>query len=259
MRKILVIVTLICCTSIAEARLLRRFRVFRPLRPLAPATRVVSARVVSGSGGQGLCGRGACNVPVAVRAAPAAAPAAAPVTEQAVAENFGVDLDKLRPGGDAYRLGDRECSREEAIRAIEKGLPDDAGKLRITLIGPDAFRKPIEREVRTSELASRCLLWSVPPDHWSLRDLDAKKPAFKVDGSPTIYCQAPDGRVLWRQDDGARALENLRKVAKSYDAKKDPGPGSGGGIDWSKIPAEGWIVGAVLAFLALSSFLKGKP
>jgi hypothetical protein len=42
-------------------------------------------------------------------------------------------------------------------------------------------------------------------------------------GSPTIYLQAPDGKVLHRQDDYRPGdLGAIRKAIARYDAKKDP-------------------------------------
>lgn len=170
-----------------------------------------------------------------------------------VVENFGVDLDKLHETDDGYRLGGRVVSKQEAYEAIEKGLPDDAGKLRVTVIGPDEDRKRFEAEFRASDLAQSCVLWSVPPDHWSLKDLDTKQTVFKTDGKPTIYAQAPDGKVLWRQDDDKGAIQNLRRVdpKKPYDPSKDKTPNSPvapGLPDLSQIPTAVWVIGGVLLF-----------
>lgn len=172
-----------------------------------------------------------------------------------VVENFGVDLDKLHAEADGYKIGGRKVTKEEAYEAIEKGLPDDAHKTRVTVIGTDEDRKRFEQAFRASDIASACVLWSVPPDHWSLKDIDTKTTVFKVDGKPTIYAQAPDGKVLWRQDDDAGAIENLRKVNKPYDPKKDPGPnapvvpGLPAGIPWPLV-----AVGGVM----LVAFLMGR-
>ena len=45
-----------------------------------------------------------------------------------------------------------------------------------------------------------------PPNHWSL------EPGFVTTGSPTIYCQAPSGKVLHRQDDYQGGGEELSEA-----------------------------------------------
>jgi hypothetical protein len=177
-------------------------------------------------------------------------------TIEQVSQNFGVDLDKLHQEEDGYKLGGRPVSKEEAYHAVEKGLPDDAHKMRVTVIGTDEERKKFEQAFRASDLAGSCVLWSVPPDHWSLKDNDSKQTVFKVDGKPTIYAQAPDGKVLWRQDDATNAVENLRKVSKPYDPLKDPGPNSSpllpDGIPNIPLPL------VAVALLLIVAFWKGK-
>jgi hypothetical protein len=64
----------------------------------------------------------------------------------------------------------------------------------------------------------------------AIRDYDPKSwelsCGFKTDGDPTVYCQAPSGKVLHRQDDyqgGPDALIGaLRKAKANYDPKRDP-------------------------------------
>ena len=84
---------------------------------------------------------------------------------------------------------------------------------------------------------------------------------FVTTGKPTIYVQAPDGKVLHRQDDyqgGAPELaEAIRRIDPNYDPKKDfdlrkllriPNP-------LSKVPVAAWLLAAGLLY---GFFAKGK-
>lgn len=137
-----------------------------------------------------------------------------------VEQNFGIDESKLTGGG--YRISGRPASRTQVFQALEKGLPNDTGKFRLTIIGTDEERFPVEKDwaVRADDFKdvwARSLVWSVPADHWSVQE-------FSTRGKPTIYLQAPDGKVLHRQDDyqGPKDFEAIRKAISDYDAAKDP-------------------------------------
>lgn len=142
-----------------------------------------------------------------------------------VLPNFGIDSAKLnnRP---RFELNGHTASAQEAIDAIREKIPEDAKKLRITVIGDAADRKRVTDAFHEAEpaLKERTTLWSVPPDHWSLTNLETGKPIFRTNGKPTLYVQAPDGKVLHRQDDfaGAQDFEAIRRAIKNYDAAKDP-------------------------------------
>jgi hypothetical protein len=177
--------------------------------------------------------------------------------------NFGVVNSELQSNtnGSRYEISGRQASREEVVQAIEKGLPDDAGKFRLTVIGADAERKRFEDdwkaagEVALTALKNRCLLWSVPADHWSVKEV-----GFKTDGHPTVYLQAPDGKVLHRQDDyhGPGDFQAIRKAVDSYDAKKDPDRRKV--VDVPGLPSVSPVVwvGVILGVLVLLSLLPRK-
>src|SRR4051794_6832599 len=62
----------------------------------------------------------------------------------AVPRNFGVEVRKIS-AGERYALGGREVSRRQAFEALgaEPGrVPDDAGRLRVVVIGPAEVRRP---------------------------------------------------------------------------------------------------------------------
>lgn len=170
--------------------------------------------------------------------------------------NFGVDTDKLNGHDESYRLNGTPISQAQARQALAGGaIPDDAGRLRLTVIGAadltarvadDLARSPALAEWKT-RLVPQCYA----PEHWSVA-----RAGFVTTGKPTIYLQAPDGKVLHRQDDyddGPEGLARaLRRADPSYDARKDPDlrklrPH----LDWSLVPPPLWLlaVGAVWLFL----------
>jgi hypothetical protein len=136
---------------------------------------------------------------------------------------FGVARDKL-PDGPRYLLNGRPIAAAEAHDIVERGLPDDEGKLRVTIIGPDELRRRVHREIEAhpafASLRDSIAVRDYRPDHWSLQV------GFVTTGQPTIYCQAPSGRVLHRQDDyagGADAVVTaIRKAKDNYDPRRDP-------------------------------------
>jgi hypothetical protein len=127
-----------------------------------------------------------------------------------VEENYGIDREKLN----------REPRRTIQATAI----PDDTKKLRLTLIGADADRKPIESDLAShpllTPLKDQFVLWSKAPDHSSVKNV-----GFVTAGHPSIYVQSADGKVLHRQDSyrGPEQLaEAIRKANPNYDPKNDP-------------------------------------
>ena len=121
--------------------------------------------------------------------------------------------------------GVRRISKPESFRLLEQGLPDDAGKRRLTLIGSEADCKRVADDLAGHPALARYrndfTVQSYRPDHW-----DVKDKGFKVGGTPTVYVQAPDGLVLHRQDSYAGGPEALAKAlmrtAPDYDPAKDP-------------------------------------
>lgn len=124
----------------------------------------------------------------------------------------GVYQDKLR--GSRITINGRDI--------VGDPIPDDSKKLTVTVIGTKADRDKAAAELRTHPDAERFNVWSVPPDHHSLKDTETGKTVYKTDGTPTLYVQAPDGKVLHRQDDAVNVVDAVRKAVKGYDAAKDP-------------------------------------
>jgi hypothetical protein len=149
-----------------------------------------------------------------------------PVVEQDGVKNFGIDREQLGQPKERITLGGREITHAEAKQLLEaSGLADDSSKLRLTIIGSEADRKRVLDDLKgpLADLAGGFLVQSYAPDQWAVA-----RAGFQTGGKPTIYVQAPSGKVLHRQDDYAdgadglrRALEAIRKPDPNYDPTKD--------------------------------------
>ncbi len=165
--------------------------------------------------------------PPGAGAAPASKPEGQlPVVEQDGVQNFGIDRAGLDGSAERITLDGRQITRAEATRILQAGsLTDDSGKLRLTVIGTEADRRRVLDDLKgpLTDIAGQCLVQDYPPDHWAVAGV-----GFYTAGKPTIYVQAPDGKVLHRQDDyadgpeGLRlAFERLRKPDPNYQPDKD--------------------------------------
>lgn len=134
-----------------------------------------------------------------------------------------------------YTFQGQEIGKEKAYAILgATDLIDDSKKATVSVIGPDKVRKETLSALKAS-LGDGFKYWEGLPEDWSF------DPGFKKVGNPvTIYCQAPDGKVLHRQDDldgGTQAaieairkanpsydpaIEAIRKANPSYDPAKDP-------------------------------------
>lgn len=134
-------------------------------------------------------------------------------------QDFGVSWSPSGP--EKYTYKGEPVRRSDAVEMIEKGVPDDRGKLRLTVIGSEAERKRVVDDVARSPMAGQLLVQAYAPDHWAVKDA-----GFKTDGHPTVYVQAPAGQVLHRQDDYSDGAEGLlaavRKADPNYRPDKDP-------------------------------------
>lgn len=202
----------------------------------------------------GACdGGGACD--------PCRCRQAAPV--RPVDANYGVEMDKLARGQERYVLNGRLATSADAREALAGGsVPDDKGRLRLTVIGDPAARKRVVGDLATApelaEFRERFVVQDYAPDHWAV-----SRTGFFAGGAPTVYVQGPDGRVLHRQDDyrGPADLAGaLRRADPAYDRERDPDlrklprllP-----VDLSRIPAAAWLLAA--GALVLLLLRKGLP
>jgi hypothetical protein len=167
--------------------------------------------------------------------------------------NFGVDLDRLHAGEERYHLNGVPVSREKAAQTMAGNtIPDDAARLRLTVIGDDGGRvaQDLDNAPALAPWKDRLVVQTYPPNHWAVA-----KAGFFTQGKPTIYLQTPAGKVLHRQDDyadGADGLANaLRRADPDYDPSKDADLRRSPRFNLSRIPAPMWIavaIGAVLLF-----------
>lgn len=138
--------------------------------------------------------------------------------------NFGLTRREVKRGPRHIHNG-QEVSKARLMEVLGKPvLRDDSGELCLTVIGAETERKAVLADLASSPLLSpwkgRIKVKDFDPTHWAVKDA-----GFVTTGKPTIYCQAPDGKVLHRQDEyrGAEALaEALRKADPSYAPQKDP-------------------------------------
>lgn len=184
-------------------------------------------------------------------------PVAAPVEKaEADVPNYGVDLARLSgERGERYRLNGLPVTREGARQAlVGASVPDDAGRLRLTVIGDPAVTGPVTRDLAAAPALApwkdRLVVQAYPPQHWAVA-----KAGFHTTGTPTVYVQAPSGKVLHRQDDYADGAEGLaqalRRADPNYDPAKDPDLRKAARFDLSRIPLPAWILAAVAAVFVL--------
>jgi hypothetical protein len=71
-----------------------------------------------------------------------------------------------------YLLNGAPVDAREARDAVEKGIVDDRRKLRVTVIGPDAARTKVRREIEThpefTALRDVMSIRDYSPDHWAV-------------------------------------------------------------------------------------------
>jgi hypothetical protein len=176
---------------------------------------------------------------------------------------FGVDPSRIRR--DRTSINGRSVTTQEAIKALEANLPDDARHLRVTVIGPDDSRKAVLGDLQTHpSLAAwkgQLVVQEYGPEDWAV-----KGAGFHAGGTPTIYVQSPGGTVLHRQDGYGGPDElaaALRKLDPNYDAKKDPDRrrilptlGLNINVPWSVYAVAG--AAAVIALLGKNRWLRRK-
>lgn len=185
---------------------------------------------------------------------------APPQVEVDGTQNFGVDWQKIEGHGATY--AGLPISNESAKRMIENEIPDHKQKFHLVVIGTEAERKGVIDQLAQLEpqIAGRVLPRSVKPGEFSLKDSATGQTVYK-DGNPSVYFQAPDGKVLHRQADGANVVDAIRKAVKHYDADKDPDmrKPQPGPLSLPGLPSHPAIIPAIgMAALALFALLKGQ-
>jgi len=141
---------------------------------------------------------------------------------EAVTRDFGVMRERLA-NRERFSLGGVPVSADDAREALA-AIPDDSQQLRLTVIGAEKDRRAVlddlEHHAALAPLRERILVQSYEPEHWAVAGA-----GFVTVGAPTIYLQAPDGRVLHRQDEyrgPERLAAALRKADPNYRPEADP-------------------------------------
>lgn len=188
-------------------------------------------------------------------------PCPLPATEQPVL-NFGLVTSKINQKGPRYLIGDKEVSREQARKAVQTGtLEDDSHKLRVTVFGSPAKTKPVAEAIAASDVGSKVLVQQYQPDDPMVKGL-----GFKTEADPTVYVQAPEGKVLHRSRgplDPQAAVQQVRKANSGYDPNKDPDVNNPPGplpfkLDFSSVPQWAWGALATLAIVLVLHRRKEK-
>lgn len=147
-----------------------------------------------------------------------------------VVQNFGVEVGKLatRP---RWTLNGREVSRAQAFEAVSASdkIPDDAGRVRLTVIGGKADREQVVKDLATHPALAPF------KDKLSVQAYDPADPMIEGLKFPTagltLLVQRPDGTVIGRNHSGkyagaeelALALPGaMRRADSDYDPAKDP-------------------------------------
>ena len=139
-----------------------------------------------------------------------------PLPSWAAPVNFGLDPSKL-DAVPKYFLNGVEVDKGKAYQAVgDKGLKDDTSRLRVSVIGTKEQRAAVRGDLAGLDPSTYSVREFDPTD-WRVRDS-----GFVCTGSPTCYCQAPDGKVLHRQDDAKDLATALRKAKEGYNPAKDP-------------------------------------
>lgn len=135
--------------------------------------------------------------------------------------NMGVQWNKIEDHGITYE--GRRISCDKAATMIQNEIPDHKKKLRVNVIGTESECKPVRDQLVSlePEISSRILIRCMPPGDWATKDGVTGQVVYK-DGHPSLYVQAPDGKVLHRQSDDKQCVDAIRKTVKKYDADKDP-------------------------------------
>lgn len=161
-------------------------------------------------------------------------------------KNYGVQTDKISHHESITVNG------QPVQQSPMPTIPEDSGKLHLTIIGSEAERKAVLHDLdaapELAEFRDRFLVQDYPPDHWAVRLC-----GFHTAGHPTIYLQTPSGAVLHRQDDynGPKPMaEAIRRATSDYSAGKDPDLRTSLAFLY-QVPTPAWLLLAGFAVPAL--------
>lgn len=145
--------------------------------------------------------------------------------------NFGIKQPTpVQDDGEHIQLGEKEITRAEFLRELDKpqdsAIPDDTNKFR--LIVTTENRAAVEKDLANEpkEFRDKVALWSVAPDHWSLKDNTTGKPLYpNKQGSTVCLMSPPDksgrGKIVYFEPDyrGPSDIQAMRKAVESFEGK----------------------------------------
>jgi uncharacterized protein (TIGR03000 family) len=139
--------------------------------------------------------------------------------------NFGIDLGQLQQSQTTQHAElNGRLIPAESVQTLLCGDPrlPDPRRPQLTIIGTSQQREQALQLLHgpLSDLVADYVVHDYPPDHWAVAHT-----GFVTTGQPTIYAQAADGSVLFRQDnlDNLRLnLQAVRKPAPTYHPDQDP-------------------------------------
>jgi hypothetical protein len=182
----------------------------------------------------------------------------------AIEQNFGVDRDKIT-GRNRYTINGRTVAKEQVDQALtgrDSTLADDSAKLRLTVIGSDIERKRVLDDLASNPALApykdSLVVQDYAPADWPTQA------GFVTGGHPTIYLQAPDGKVLYHRDDYQQGPEGLagavRKADPKYDPAKDPNGNPLPNLNWGDLEpyAPLGVLGALVLIATAANLMKRK-
>ena len=220
----------------------------------------------------GCCGcrsNGVCSVGCSCTDFSADLPAFAPPIGHD-APNHGLCPEWLgNRGPEVIYHGSQKVTLNEALQSIES-VPDYRAKPQATIWAKGDVGKATMEQVKAAGIQD-AFYWTVrDPDHWHAKDRDGQR-AFRTDGNPSIYIQAPNGKPLHSSHRPLTGVEMaaLRKADPNYSPDKDPdvtkpkpapSPGPSPQLpDWFKqVPPWAWVLGAGIG-LVLFVNLRNQP
>jgi len=170
-----------------------------------------------------------------------------------VSTDFGVMRDRLA-AEERLTLNGQPIDSTDT-RPAYPGFPDDSQWLRLTIIGSAADRQTVLDDLQShpalAELRGRLAVQAYDPEHWAVA-----ASGFVRTGKPIIYVQAPDGRVLHRQDayrGPERLAAALRRADPDYHAERDPDLDQTPVLSrLTRLPAWAWAGAAILSLSLIS-------
>jgi len=132
--------------------------------------------------------------------------------------NFGIEVEKLSTES-SFSINGEPCTKEAVFAELAK-IPDDAKKLRLTIIGEVEDRKKVLGELEiVGAVKDKVVIQAYPPD-----DELIKKLGFDVTGKPSVYLQRPDGTLLYSQFMWSGAKDLIDAINKADGSKPLPKP-----------------------------------